>query len=112
MRIIDLDPDQGRSIAQYGSVGLRGFGLVDSEHVNVVVLHVEAGGQIGRHPATQDQLFVVVQGTGTVCGEGGDWRPIRAGQAALWAAGENHTTTAEDALTAIVIEMPQMPIKC
>lgn len=39
---------------------------------------VAAGGEIGRHPATRDQLFVVVAGKGSVCGGDGVWQPIEA----------------------------------
>jgi len=69
------------------------------------VLRVEAGGEIGRHSATTDQVFLVVAGRGEVSGQDGRWHPIRAGQAAVWAAGEEHTTRAHENLTAVVVEM-------
>jgi len=73
------------------------------------VLRVAAGGEIGRHPASVDQLFLVIAGRGSVCGGDGVWHPIEAGQAALWAAGEEHTTRADEPLVAIVVETPQVP---
>jgi quercetin dioxygenase-like cupin family protein len=72
-------------------------------------MQVAAGGEIGRHPATVDQLFVVVSGRGSVCGGEGVWQSIEAGQAALWAAGEIHTTRADEPLVAIVVEVSQVP---
>lgn len=61
-------------------------------------------------PAPVDQLFVVVAGRAWV--QGGDGVPaeIGAGQAAVWRVGEEHLTRAEEALTALVVEMPELPL--
>ena len=72
------------------------------------MLRVAAGGEIGRHPATVDQLFIVVAGSGLVCGDDEVWHPIGTGEAALWTAGEEHTTRADADLTAVVIEMADL----
>jgi mannose-6-phosphate isomerase-like protein (cupin superfamily) len=61
-------------------------------------------GVLGRHPAASAQLFCVVVGEGEVCGSDGIAVPIRAGQAALWEAGETHETTTTEGLMAIVLE--------
>lgn len=106
MRIIHVGPGEGREVTQFSSRGLRAQALIRHREVAVTVLRVAAGGEIGRHPATVDQLFLVVDGRGDVCGEDGVWRPIGAGQAALWSAGEQHATRAEEDLTAVVVEMP------
>ena len=65
---------------------------------------IEAGGRIARHPATLPQLLAVVEGSGSVSGGDGKRQPIRAGQAVVWEAGEEHETTTDAGLTAIIIE--------
>jgi quercetin dioxygenase-like cupin family protein len=104
MRIMEFGADAARDVADCGSVGLRGLGVVRHDGFRVDVLHVSAGGQIGHHPAVGDQLFLVVSGRGEVCGEDGVWQPITAGQAAVWSAGERHSTRAEESLVAVVVE--------
>ena len=44
-----------------------------------------------------------------MCGGDGLWQPIAAGQAALWVAGEEHTTRADEPLVAVVVEVSQVP---
>jgi mannose-6-phosphate isomerase-like protein (cupin superfamily) len=105
MRIIELRPEQAHEITDHGSHGFRAQAVVRADSVAATVLRVAAGGQIGRHPATVDQLFVVVSGRAEVCGEDGVWHGIQADQAALWLAGEHHTTRAAHGdVVAIAIE--------
>ena len=94
----------------YGSVGLTAKKLVRGETVEVTVLHVAAGGEIGRHPAPVDQLFLVTAGRGSVQAGDGDWQDVGTGQAVLWRAGTDHATRAAEDLTAVVIEMPELPL--
>jgi GrpB-like predicted nucleotidyltransferase (UPF0157 family) len=70
----------------------------------VQIMHLAAGGRIGRHPAVGRQLFAVVAGAGWVSGGTGERRAIGAGYAAVWEPGEDHETTTEDGLTAVCIE--------
>jgi quercetin dioxygenase-like cupin family protein len=105
VQIISVGAGQAHPVDRYGSRGLLAQSLVRSAGANVTVLRIAAGGAIGRHPAVTDQLFVVVEGAGTVSGDDGTWHPIAAGQAAVWADGEEHATRAEQALTAVVVEM-------
>lgn len=92
--------------------GFTGAGVVGGPGgpVHVGVLRVAAGHEIPRHPAVGDQAFVVVSGTGRVSGGDGVWRPIRAGQAALWSDGEEHHTRADTDLTAVVVEGANLPL--
>jgi quercetin dioxygenase-like cupin family protein len=106
MRMIRFDGAVARQLGPTFS----GVGVLRDENINVGVLHVAAGGEIPRHPATVDQLLMVVSGSGEVCGEDGEWRPIRAGQGAVWAGGEQHTTRADEQLTALVIELAGLPV--
>lgn len=107
MRIIDIGPDRARPVGSFGSRGLRVLGLVRDDAVAVTVLHVAAGGEIARHPATAQQLFVVASGRGAVSGGDGIWQPIAAGQAVVWEAGEEHTTRADENLTAVTVEFAE-----
>jgi quercetin dioxygenase-like cupin family protein len=108
MRIISYGAQQGIDITGFGSVGVRLTPLVRMGQGGVAVMRVAAGGEIGRHPAGVDQLFVVVAGRGTVCGADGVWQSVEAGQAVLWAAGEEHATRADEPLVAVVVEVTGM----
>jgi mannose-6-phosphate isomerase-like protein (cupin superfamily) len=59
---------------------------------------------LGKHPAVQNQLFVVIAGAGEVCGADGIFHPIEAGMVAFWEAGEEHETLTTNGLSAIAIE--------
>jgi quercetin dioxygenase-like cupin family protein len=107
VRIIAYPFEQGRDITDFGSSGVTFSPLTRIGPGGVAVMRVAAGGEIGRHPATVDQLFVVVSGRGSVCGHDGVWEQIGAGEAAFWAAGEEHTTRAEEPLVAVVVEAGQ-----
>jgi hypothetical protein len=87
VEIFDLRESSGRAITEHGSLGATAQALVRSEGVAITVLPVAAGGEIGRHPATVDQLFLLVAGRGWVQGAEGTWRDVEAGQAALWRSG-------------------------
>jgi quercetin dioxygenase-like cupin family protein len=105
VRIINVGTGQAHPVDRFGSRGLLAQALVRSDGVAVTVLRLAAGGEIGRHPAVTDQLFVVVEGGGSVSGSDGTWHAITAGEAAVWADGEEHATRAEQELTAVVVEM-------
>lgn len=106
MEMIDFDARVARSIAP----GFTGAGVVGGESAHLGVLRVEAGAEIPRHPAGPDQALLVVAGRGEVSGGDGGWRPIEAGQAAIWRSGEQHTTRAIEDLTLVVLEMPDPPV--
>jgi quercetin dioxygenase-like cupin family protein len=95
MRILELDTRPSRAIAEYGSRGVRAWYLARGGRVNVVRLEIGPGGRLGRHPAGVSQLFAVVSGAGWVSGPGGERRPIAAGQAVVWEAGEEHESGAD-----------------
>ncbi len=106
MEMIDVTAGVARQIAP----GFTGAGVVGGEEAHLGVLRVEAGAEIPRHPAVADQALLVVAGRGEVSGGDGAWRPIEAGQAAIWRAGEPHTTRAIEDLTLVVLELPDLPI--
>ena len=105
MQLLSFDRQTAHAVVEYDSVGFFLARVARLQGTaSVIVAYLAPGGVIGRHPATQDQLLVVVEGTGTVAG--GDNRPvpIRQGQAAFWHAGEQHETRTESGLTAVIIE--------
>lgn len=110
MEIVSFDVSAGKPVNAFGSAGMTAQALVRGEALAVTVLHVAAGGEIGRHPATVDQLMMITAGRGAVQTGGGDWEQVSAGQAVVWRAGEDHATRAVEDITAVVVEMPDMPI--
>ena len=72
--------------------------------VQAAVFRIAPGGRIARHPATMPQLLAVLEGSGQVSGADGEFRPIAAGEAVFWAAGEEHETITDSGLTALVLE--------
>ena len=108
MRLLDFSPELAREVTHYGSRGLTARALVRHADVAVTILRVSAGGEIGRHPTTVDQLFLVVAGRGEVSGDDGARYDIAVGHAALWSAGEHHATRAHEDLVAVVVEMDQL----
>lgn len=106
MEVIAFDSADFRPITVYDS---RGAGLMrlarSGDDLSVVAITLEPGGVLGRHPATADQLLVVIAGSGLVSGADAQPEPIAAGSAALWSAGELHETRAgPTGLLAVVIE--------
>ena len=82
MEIFRFDRDE-RLIGAHGSVGLHATRIASGDDgVSVTCLAVRPGGVIGTHPATGDQLFLVIAGSGWVAGADGMRHPVQAGQGA------------------------------
>jgi quercetin dioxygenase-like cupin family protein len=109
VEILSFDGQAGRPMEAFDSVGVTAQALFRGEAVAVTVLHVAAGGEVGRHPAPVDQLLVITEGHGVVQADSGAWVSVRAGQVVLWRTGEEHTTRAIDDITAVVIETAATP---
>ena len=103
MKILTIDPAKAHDVDAYGS---QGFTLTHIAAGNARLSHavLAPGGRIGRHPASQRQLLLVIDGEGEVSGEDGVFHPIAAGQAALWQPGEEHETRSEAGLTVMIFE--------
>jgi quercetin dioxygenase-like cupin family protein len=76
----------------------------DSGFAKVAHMTIRENGFLPRHPAVIAQLFAVVEGSGWVSGADGERVPIKPGQAAFWAPGEEHESGTESGMKAIVIE--------
>lgn len=111
MRIVTVGPEAGSELDSYGTTGAVLARLaVGFREVHLNVIHLEADGRIGRHPAGTPQLLLVMSGEGTVAGADGSRVPIRAGQAALWEPGEDHDTHADTAMSVLIIEAAQLQV--
>jgi GrpB-like predicted nucleotidyltransferase (UPF0157 family) len=75
-----------------------------ASRVRVQVLHLAAGGAIGRHPTGVQQLFAVVAGDADVSGADGKVRRLGPGYAALWVPGEEHDARSDEGCTAVCVE--------
>jgi quercetin dioxygenase-like cupin family protein len=91
-----------REVTAPGSINARVRRLAAEAHA--VVIEIAPGGVVARHSAVVPQLFVVVSGSGWVSGAGGEREAIRAGEAVLWAQGEEHESGSDDGMTALVVE--------
>ena len=104
MRIFQFDPNVSIPISKHGSRFKIGPLTGTESRVRVQMMHLPAGGAIGRHAATSAQLFAVVSGSGWVSGAEGRRRPLRTGYAALWSEGEEHEAGTDSGLAAVCIE--------
>lgn len=114
MRIIPIVPVQ---IAAFGSHGVTihhptGATLDDlltmDGSSSVVVGELAPGALIGRHPAVDVQLLLVVSGSVVVTG-GTDSVELTSGQAVLFEAGEEHETLAATASSVLIWERRGRP---
>ena len=71
VRILDLTDLTGRPVPDFGSEGFSVAGLARGTDTHVVVLALEPGGIIGRHPAVVRQLLLLVAGDALVSGDDG-----------------------------------------
>jgi quercetin dioxygenase-like cupin family protein len=72
--------------------------------VQAAVFRIAPNGRIVRHPATVPQILAVLEGAGYVSGGDGQFEPISTGEAVFWSAGEEHETTTQTGLTALILE--------
>jgi len=111
VQIITLDALAFRQITQFDSAKLSAALLAkSSDRAQIIVMRLEAGGQIGFHQAAAPQLFVVTQGSGWVSDASQEQTPIAAGQAVLWDGGEWHAAGAVQDLVALVVESPSIQL--
>jgi hypothetical protein len=106
LRSVELSGE--RPVTAPGSVNAAVRRL--SAEAHVVVIRVEAGGVVGRHPAGLAQLFVVVRGAGWVSGGDGEREPIKAGAAVLWESGEEHESGSDEGMTVLVVEAESLDV--
>lgn len=105
MKIYRFDQEVGKPINAFGSnFNMARIGVYNGEF-HIGCMHLDSNGLVGRHNATMNQLYLVIEGEGWVSDESDDRIPIRAGQAAYWVKGESHESgTYNHSMKAIVIE--------
>ena len=114
MKIFDFGSRPGVEIRGFGSGGATAVPLtLPDGDGHVVCIRLAARGVLGRHPASVDQVFAVVEGAGWVRGPDGEQVPVSAGTAVHWSAGEEHESGSDSGMTAIVVEaerlIPHLP---
>jgi quercetin dioxygenase-like cupin family protein len=109
MNIFRFDPDAGREIEQFGSVGTILARIVHLEDEAVVhCVYIQAHGKLGYHQAAAPQLFLLVAGEGWVRDASDQKISVKAGQAVFWEKDEWHESGTETGLTAVIIEAVKM----
>ncbi|MEJ2288790.1 MAG: hypothetical protein P8Y02_09135 [Deinococcales bacterium] len=105
MRRYRFDPSAGRPVEAHGSHEVTASPLQHTPaRLVATALHVDAGGELGAHEAPVDQLFLVVAGEGWAAGPDGARRPLIAGEAAFWHAGEYHGAGSATGMRVVVLE--------
>jgi GrpB-like predicted nucleotidyltransferase (UPF0157 family) len=104
VQIFRFDPEVSVPVDAFGSRFKLGPLADAGGPVRVQVLHLPAGGQVGRHAAAGRQLFAVVAGAGWVSGDAGRRREVGPGTAALWEPGEQHEAGSDGGMTAVCVE--------
>ncbi|WP_405813070.1 MULTISPECIES: cupin domain-containing protein [unclassified Streptomyces] len=105
MKILDIDTIIGSQTTAYGSQGVRRVrvhGGSGSAAVNI--MHLAPGGRLGRHVAPVPQVLIVTEGQGWASGTDGEPEALMRGQAACWAAGEEHETWTDTGMTVLIVE--------
>jgi hypothetical protein len=102
VRILDATVLPDRIIGAFGSTG---FTLGHVGHgVHAIIVRLDAGGRIGRHPTVRAQLLIPLTGRASVSGDTTAAVEIGPGEAVLWETDELHETTTLDGLTAVILE--------
>jgi GrpB-like predicted nucleotidyltransferase (UPF0157 family)/quercetin dioxygenase-like cupin family protein len=104
MLIVCFDPELSRPVPDFGSRFKAGSLTGPGSTVQVQVLHLPAGGLVGRHEAPARQLFAVVAGQGWASGADGVRKRLRTGCGAVWDKGEEHEAGSDGGMTAVCIE--------
>lgn len=100
------------SLERFGSQGVTihhptsgpGTMFTTTGSASMVMAVLDAGGVLGRHPATGPQLLMVTAGSVQVAGGDGEWVQLEAGDAVLFADGEDHGTRATAAATVAILQ--------
>jgi quercetin dioxygenase-like cupin family protein len=105
---LSFGPDAARELGSPLLQGVTVAPLTESTAAGApfqaAVFRLAPGGRIVRHPAAIPQLLAVLEGGGWVSGGDGGEEAIRAGEAVVWAEGEEHETRTDEGLTALILE--------
>ncbi|ART77032.1 cupin [Sutcliffiella horikoshii] len=105
MKFFRFDKEIGFPIKQYDSQGAHFIKVCRNKQENSIgFIQLDAGGVVGYHQATVQQLFIVVQGDGWVTGTDREKTPIKSGEGVMWEEGEWHESGSESGMLALVVE--------
>lgn len=106
MKIIPRENGSERNVTEFESHGAHAAALASGNgETHVYRLRFDAGGEIGRHMAGFDQIFVVLEGEGWAEGEDGERRRIGPGDIVRFHRGETHAKGSESGMTALMIQV-------
>ena len=110
MRIIHIDGLREKDIHEHGSRGAHIVHLLGKGcETNLVQIRLDPDSLLGMHQAVEDQLFIVIQGSGRVRSSGSEVVVIGEGDAVFWESGEMHETeSGPDGLKGLVVEGPSL----
>jgi quercetin dioxygenase-like cupin family protein len=112
IRLFRFGKDQATPIEAYASAGAHGCAIAHGSGAShAYVVHLDAGGIIGPHPAGFDQVFLVVQGSGWVAGADGVRQSVTAGSGAFIPTGELHSKGSEAGMVAVMIQASQFKLE-
>jgi GrpB-like predicted nucleotidyltransferase (UPF0157 family) len=104
VRVVRFDEEISLPVNEFGSRFRIGALTGNDTQGGVQVLHVPAGGRIGRHAAASRQLLGVVSGVGWAEGADGVRRELRPGYGVVWESGEEHEAGTDSGFTAVCVE--------
>lgn len=109
MKILHPGVGTGHQIDQFGSHGAYRVGMIRfSGDGALTFLNLRPGGHLGRHAAPTAQLFCITQGVGWVAGDDGLRATVKAGDGALWQAGEEHESGTESGIVVVILEVARV----
>jgi quercetin dioxygenase-like cupin family protein len=113
MRVIALGKEPGTPITGEGTSRASWVGISrteDAGSTELGVVHLGAGGRLGRREAVVPQFFLVVAGDGWVADGAGARHRLRPGEAVHLEAGDEPEIGTDTGLTAIVVEAEHLPL--
>ena len=116
MKIYTLSEETSKEITSFNSNNSFYSRIIKNQDPSSIgFIQIDPNGNIGRHEAPSDQLFIVISGQGWVTGKDEIKHEILQGDSALWKSGELHESGSMTGMIAIVIESeniePLMEIK-
>jgi quercetin dioxygenase-like cupin family protein len=109
MKQYRLSRERSRKIEVFNSQKVTLNPIMRMEHpAQVILMDFEPGGILGMHPATCDQLFLIVEGEGWVRTSETEKIPLRAGESAFWTKGEEHESGTEKGMKVMIFEGDQL----
>jgi quercetin dioxygenase-like cupin family protein len=105
VKFFRFDKEIGFQIKRYDSQTAHFIKVLRSkQETSVGFIHIDAGGVVGYHQASVQQLFIIVQGEGWVTGTDREKMEIKSGEGVMWEGGEWHESGSESGMLALVIE--------